>query len=57
MMKLEEDISIMIEPREDGGIRVWSPQLKGLILSGPDPAKVMADVWPAISVLLEYRAK
>jgi hypothetical protein len=51
-MLLNKNISVRIEPRPDGGIRVWSPQIKGLVLSGSDPAKVMADIWPAIVGIL-----
>ena len=56
-MRLTRNISIRIEPRCDGGIRIWSPQLKGLILSGADPVKVLADLWPAITVLEESHRK
>ena len=45
-------LSIKIEQRPDGGVRIWSDQLPGLILSGRDPLKVMSDVWPAITELL-----
>lgn len=48
-------LSIRIEQRPDGGIRVWSPHVRGLILSGSDPCKVLADVWPAITALLQHK--
>ena len=54
-MQLKRNISLKIEPRPDGGIRIWSPQVLGLILSGPDPEKVMGAVWPALVVLEEHR--
>jgi hypothetical protein len=50
-------LSVRIEQRPDGGIRVWSPQVRGLILSGSDPVKVMADVWPAITALMEHQRR
>ena len=52
---LSRNISIKIEPRPDRGIRVWSPQVRGLILSGVDPVEVMACIWPALAALEEHR--
>lgn len=52
---LSRNISIKIEPRPDGGIRVWSPQVRGLILSGADPVKVMGCIWPALAAIEEHR--
>jgi hypothetical protein len=43
--------TIIIEDREDGGIRIHSPSHPGLILSGLDRAAVMADVLPALEVI------
>lgn len=48
-------LSINIEQRADGGIRIWSSQLKGLLLSGSDPVQVMAAVWPAITALINHK--
>lgn len=39
---------IKIEEREDGGIRVSSPDWPGLLLSGSDPKKVMECILPSI---------
>lgn len=47
---------LWIGARSDGGLRVWSDDFLGLILSGPDPAKVLADIWPAIIALREYNS-
>ena len=47
-------LTIKLEVREDGGLRVYSDELPGLILSGADPAKVMADVVPAWTVLANW---
>lgn len=53
-MILQRKITIQIEPRGDGGICVWSPEIMGLILSGPDPEKIMAAIWPALVALNEH---
>ena len=49
-------ILIEVEGREDGGVRVSSPEVRGLILSGRDVKAVLADVVPALNVLLEHGA-
>jgi hypothetical protein len=46
--------TVTLERRFDGGLRVYSDDLPGFILSGPDPQKVMADVIPAIQVLQQH---
>lgn len=48
-------ITVILERRGDGGLRVCSDDLPGLILSGADPQKVAADIPTAIQVLLEHR--
>jgi hypothetical protein len=45
---------LIAERREDGGLRITSPEVPGLILSHADPAKVMADVLPAIDALMRH---
>lgn len=45
---------LVAERREDGGLRITSPEVPGLVLSGEDPAEVMADVLPAIDALLRH---
>lgn len=50
---MPEEVRIIIQRRIDGGLRVYSDDVPGLVLSGSDPTKVMADVWPALMVLLE----
>ena len=47
-------LTIKLEVREDGGLRVYSDELPGLVLSGADPAKVMADVVPAWTVIATW---
>ena len=46
---MDREITIRLIPREDGGIRVCSDDIPGLILSGPDPIDAILDIWPAIS--------
>lgn len=56
--KVETDdgaVRITLYPRPDGGLRVLSPDLPGLILSGGDPAQVAADIPAAIRMLQEHR--
>lgn len=50
-----KEITIKLLPREDGGLRVCSDDEPGLILSGADPMKVMAGVWPALTILERRR--
>ena len=48
-------VQVNIAGREDGGIRVWSDELPGLILSGSTPIKVLTAIVPACRVLLERK--
>lgn len=52
--KLAREISIRISEREDGGIRVWSDDVPGLVLSGPDKDKVLGDIGPALKALVTH---
>lgn len=45
---------LICERREDGGLRVTSPEVPGLILSGADPREVLRDVAPAIDMLARH---
>ncbi len=47
-------ISVTFERREDGGLRVYSDDVPGLVLSGPDPVAVFEDVVPALERLFEH---
>lgn len=49
-----DEIKLTLITREDGGLRICSDSVLGLILSGPDPVKVLSDVWPAILALKAY---
>lgn len=48
-------VNVTMECREDGGLRVYSDDLPGLILSGRDPRKVAADIPTAIQILMDYK--
>jgi len=48
-------VQVNIAGREDGGVRVWSDDLPGLILSGKVPIKVLTAIEPACRALLEYK--
>lgn len=50
-------IGVTIEDREDGGIRVYSDDLPGLLLSGKNRVSVLADIEPAARAILEYSGK
>jgi hypothetical protein len=45
-------VTLVIVPREDGGLRVSSPDMRGLLLSGAVPSAVLRDVGPALDALL-----
>lgn len=45
------EITIRLIRREDDGLRIYSEDVPGLILSGPDPDEVMANVLPALQEL------
>ena len=47
-------IKVQIIDREDGGVRVFSDDLPGLILSGEDNEVVVAAIVPAIEAILTH---
>lgn len=53
-MAERQEIKVMIEDRPDGGVRVWSNDLPGLILSGQNRMKILAAIEPAARALLEF---
>lgn len=55
-MLIDREITIKIAPREDGGIRVWSDEVPGLILSHGDQALVLADIGSMLLSILRHRA-
>jgi len=48
-------VRVTIEPREDGGVRVWSEDLPELVLSHSDVDSVIADIPRAMEVILSER--
>lgn len=48
-------ITVCVEPRDDGGIRVWSEDLPELVLSHSDSQRVVDDVLIAIRTILTER--
>ncbi|MEO8927306.1 MAG: hypothetical protein ABI306_09095 [Caulobacteraceae bacterium] len=48
-------VTVKFERRGDGGLRAWSPDVPGLVLSNLDPDKVMADIEPAMEAILSER--
>jgi hypothetical protein len=48
-------LTVHFEPRPDGGVRAWSPDLPGFVLSHRDVDALVADIQPALKVILEYR--
>ena len=45
---------LICERREDGGLRITSPEIPGLVLSHPNPDTVMLDVIPAIDAITRH---
>ncbi len=48
---MAEIVTLKMQRREDGGLRVWSDKVDGLILAGKEPEKVMAQIWPGLVAL------
>jgi hypothetical protein len=48
-------VTVTLEDRNDGGLRVFSEDLPGLILSGANKQKVCDRIAPAIRALLEHK--
>jgi hypothetical protein len=47
-----QKVVVIFEPRPDGGLRVYSDDVPGFVLSHPDPDAVMNDVEPALEGIL-----
>lgn len=45
-------VTLRIERRPDGGVRVWSDDVPELVLSGADVRGVLMDVIPAVETIL-----
>lgn len=50
-------ICVTFEPREDGGLRVFSEDVPELFLSHRDRDAVLDDVAPALETILTYKLK
>ena len=48
-------VKVTLDERDDGGLRVSSSTLPGLILSGSDPKHVFSCIAPAITALLKRK--
>jgi hypothetical protein len=48
-------VTVTLRDREGGGLEVFSDDLPGLILSGPDRSMVAAAIVPAIEVLFKHK--
>lgn len=48
-------VSVTLDDRDDGGLRVYSADLPGLILSGSDKARVFSDIGPAIQAIFHHQ--
>jgi hypothetical protein len=47
-------VVVLFERREDGGLRAYSDDVPGFVLSHSDPASVLADVKPALEGILSH---
>jgi hypothetical protein len=47
-----KQLSLIFEKREDGGLRVWSHELPGFVLSHSDCEAVWGDIKPALETIL-----
>lgn len=50
-------VNVFLQDREDGGVRVWSDDVPGLVLSGKDRAKVISEIAHAARVILEHKGE
>ena len=48
-------VTVTFESRPDGGLRVWSDDVPGLVLSHSDVDGILADVKTAVETILSYR--
>lgn len=55
MTEAQIKITVTFERREDDGLRVWSEDLPGLVLSHKDIDAVLADVKTALEGILSER--
>jgi hypothetical protein len=48
-------LTVCFETRSDGGLRAWSDDVPGLVLSHSDADSVLADVPAALKVILSHQ--
>ena len=48
-------VTVCFEQRPDGGLRAWSEDVPGLVLSHTNIDGVLADVTEALKVILSYK--
>lgn len=48
-------ITVSFESRGDGGLRAWSDDVPGFVLSHRDASALIADIKPALDVILSAR--
>jgi|HubBroStandDraft_2_1064218.scaffolds.fasta_scaffold11849_5 hypothetical protein len=56
MLEAMTTVCVTLEDREDDGLRVYSDELTGLILSGADKMAVMEKICPAIAAIFKEAA-
>ena len=49
-----EGVAVKLQRRPDGGLRLYSDDLPGLVLSGKDWWDILADAAPAIKILQSW---
>ncbi len=54
-MLLPAKITVMFERREDGGLRAFSNDVPGFVLSHSDPMAVLSDIKPALEGILSHQ--
>jgi len=52
----ELTITVTLERRDGGGLRAWSADAPGLVLSSSDPAAVIGDLATAVETIVGERA-
>jgi hypothetical protein len=55
MMKRPDKVTVWFEQRPGGGLRAWSDDVPGLVLSHSDIGLVLADLIDALGVILSER--
>jgi hypothetical protein len=50
-------VVVTFEDRENGGLRAYSDDIPGFVLSHSDPVAVLKDIEPALEEILSYRLK